>query len=459
MPQQPKQAVAPQYIQLPNGDYAEFPGDISDSEIAAALAADFPSQKTKLEQAGSAAYSAVSDFAGNFTKQISPVPQDFKLNDIVEGPKHAIAHPFDSFGLLGGAVWEGMKHYAGKTKEAFNAPTQGVDVNNPYELEASAAMRGGDIARNAIGTIPLIGPPVAEGLEDISQGRYAAGLGTLTGLAFPELAAYKLRNLKNSPPRMVNSNAQQAANQVMRDSGGPGIVNRSGWAGYDDSSKLGARMNKSIQVTSTNPGVDMLIDALDKNPDTAYKVLLHKDLSKAKLAEVRAAVGEPTYKAMVAQLQRDFFVSQWQEAVPTAGREGRFKRGMLDAITQTEEGQALQRVMNPRDFAAFKEIARRTTELDTTGAKISDGLINILQTARGFRVPGVSPTMLAATKLARILTRPEGQNIVKSYARAVARNNHSQAYFWSKRLSSYADREFAPKKEQQKPLPPIPGGG
>lgn len=112
-----------------------------------------------------------------------------RASDIIEGPKYAIMHPYESAKMIGGSL---LKSHSDTAKRGYQEIGQGK-----YGQGATDILYSG---------IPFVGPALSKAGHQLSEGDVSGGIGTTLGLAAP-LAMGKLTPYGKVAPTSVHPEA------------------------------------------------------------------------------------------------------------------------------------------------------------------------------------------------------------------------------------------------------------
>lgn len=502
-----------QYIKLPNGNWLKVPDGASDSAIEAAYKEATTPVPPTLTQQLSKGVDTVVEGAKNFGSHL----YDSTIGQI-RPTAEAIAPILTGNPVMSGIkmvdIARGIKGSYDEQKAATTKAAQSaVDAGMNDDTEGFLRGASGALAHK-VGQVPLVGPSLAKGYETVDADPtfkgFMGGLGDITPIIAPELVG---RVIGNPSARPTNTSGiplswaernggawrQMLSNVVERSSSGKGPFGRlrasqqaaitekanalldaidtvqpdpvtmgadikTAYEDYLASVKAAKKANKKFKPSDLEKdSADILRVALNKNPDTAYRLLTSTGMSEDRIATLKVMLGDDLWHGMTAQIINDFLQKNREGAVTTAGgvprRLGQLRGiSMKDALEQTDLGNSLEKVMEPSQFQTLKELAQTAASHEVSSSQwlgLFDNMVvrKVINAVGGGSIggliggpvgalAGVATEELATAIAARIMSRPEGSTAMREFVRAIGNKDAGRMASYATRLGAIVEREY-----------------
>lgn len=262
---------------------------------------------------------------------------------------------------------------------------------------------------------------------------------------------------------------------------GNGLTSEENMAKFEEAMKNAPQPGSTESRLESAITADIIKAALKKNPDLAYKMLLSPRISVERVGIIKQIVGPDAFRAMSAQVVRDFLRDTKDAEIGIPGgavqRTEQFRGLMQNRLTRGTMGPRLQAILSPTEFDKLMDIAKIGKSLEISTSRWLSYLDRTIMGTAAIgsifthSIGGVALSMasgaaseVALNVTARLMTRPEGATTIRELVRALGRNDTKRVIFYTNRVQDIVEREFKrdfnkedKSLEQGKPMPPPPG--
>jgi hypothetical protein len=381
----------------------------------------------------------------------------------------------------------------------------------------------GDWVAHSIGQIPFVGPAIGQAYDTAKTDPTRAAGQLILGILAPELAIRRAAAAGPIPGSLRNMNqAQREANRIEQLAKGvvEDIKGQTGTAPEEIASALDTAITKHMQengmsapfgtvppparkdfgggisssvvdpeaekaflkVAAANEKfqgdvvVKVIQQALKNNPDNAYKILMDRRMSRARLDEVKGLVGEDVYNGMRAQVINDLLRRTKNVELMDNGtlvRPEAYRTQLLNHLTSGVAAEKYGNILGRAEYNRLLEIAKisaaKNVKMNDWLPKIEKMAVQLItrhmwRKTMGNVAPFAMGSLLAdagQATIARIISRPEGGTVIREYVRAMGNGDEKRMAFYLNRVSDVMERELKRNPPQQNnnntPPPPPPG--